>query len=427
ARALERRLQSRGNPGSGGWQAAGVEEVFAATGFDGHLGRTGIDHHDLCRIYQRPDRAAGIGAGLAASHPSPYSLLQHGGAVRQQHCAGVGAAGRAGGPGRIESPIRPAFAMAVRGAHSGVVIRCGPVPCVGATAGAGPIPGDKSEQFVFLRVDRGACAARHGRTGWAAARDPQDGQRDSAQEHPGRDGLLLALHGWTLGVLAVVAVDQALDAPTTGGLMSTTQAEMTMPSHPSASLMENPTFSIPAKKTAMWLFTIADTATFAGCLVDYGFLCNGTPNWPRPFHSITNLAIMTFNLLTSSLTMLNGVRAAKAGDKSGALRWPLITAALGVAFALLHIREWMALIDEGMTLWKNPWGTGLFGASFYSITGLHLTHVTGGVIALVAVGLRYKGGRYNADDLEVLGLYWHFVDLVWMFVVPLVYLLNLSH
>ena len=71
--------------------------------------------------------------------------------------------------------------------------------------------------------------------------------------------------------------------------------------------------------------------------------------------------------------------------------------------------------------------TGLFGASFFSITGLHLTHVTCGIIALVAVGLRYKGGRYNADDIEVVGLYWHFVDLVWMFVVPLVYLLNLSH
>src|SRR5260221_374355 len=73
------------------------------------------------------------------------------------------------------------------------------------------------------------------------------------------------------------------------------------------------------------------------------------------------------------------------------------------------------------------WVTGLFGASFFSITGLHLSHVTGGVIALVVVGLRYRGGRYNADDIEVLGLYWHFVDLVWMFVVPLVYLLNLAH
>ena len=212
-------------------------------------------------------------------------------------------------------------------------------------------------------------------------------------------------------------------------MSTTTPGEMTMPTPTPApsSLMEKPAFSVPAKKMAMWLFIIADTATFAGCLVAYGFLRNATPNWPRPFHSITNLAVMTFILLTSSLTMLNGVRAARGGNKAGALRWTLITAALGIAFALLHIREWMALINEGMTLLKNPWGTGLFGASFYSITGLHLTHVTGGVIALIVVGLRYKGGRYNADDLEVLGLYWHFVDLVWMFVVPFVYLLNLAH
>jgi cytochrome c oxidase subunit 3 len=136
---------------------------------------------------------------------------------------------------------------------------------------------------------------------------------------------------------------------------------------------------------------------------------------------------MTFILLTSSLTMLLGVQAAKAGDRAGAFRWTMITAAAGIQIALLHVREWLALIDEGMTLFKNPWGTGLFGSAFFSITGLHLTHVTCGVIALIAVGMRYKGGRYNADDLEIMGLYWHFVDLVWMFVVPLVYLMNLSH
>jgi cytochrome c oxidase subunit III len=203
------------------------------------------------------------------------------------------------------------------------------------------------------------------------------------------------------------------------------QADITMGGH--SALMEKPAFSVPAKKMAMWLFIIADTATFAGCLVAYGFIRNATPNWPRPFHSITNVAIMTFILITSSLTMLYGMRAARAGDKSGALRWIFITAALGIGFALLHIREWFDLMDEGMTLFKNPWGTGLFGSMFFSITGLHLTHVTCGVIALIAVGIRYKGGRYNADDIEVLGLYWHFVDLVWMFVVPLVYLLNLSH
>jgi cytochrome c oxidase subunit 3 len=204
------------------------------------------------------------------------------------------------------------------------------------------------------------------------------------------------------------------------------QADLTMEGH-STALTVGPAFSIPTKKLAMWLFIIADTMTFAACLVAYGFLRNGTANWPRPFHSITNVAIMTFILLTSSLTMMFGERSAREGDKAGSFRWVMITAALGIVFALLHIREWFGLIDEGMTLFKNPWGTGLFGASFFSITGLHLTHVTCGVIALIAVGVRYKGGRYNADDIEVLGLYWHFVDLVWMFVVPLVYLLNLAH
>ena len=204
------------------------------------------------------------------------------------------------------------------------------------------------------------------------------------------------------------------------------QTDLTMDDH-STSLTIGPAFSVPSKKLAMWLFIIADTMTFAACLVAYGFLRNGSANWPRPFHSITNVAVMTFVLLTSSLTMLIALRFARAGDKSKAFLWIMITTALGVVFALLHIREWMGLIGEGMTMLQNPWGTGLFGASFFSITGLHLTHVTCGVIALIAVGVRYKGGRYNADDIEVLALYWHFVDIVWMFVVPLVYLLNLSH
>ena len=204
------------------------------------------------------------------------------------------------------------------------------------------------------------------------------------------------------------------------------QADLTMEGH-SPGVTLGPVFSIPTKKLAMWLFIIADTMTFAACLVAYGFLRNGTPNWPRPFHSITNVALMTFILLSSSLTMTIGVRSAQKGDKAGALRWTMITAALGILFATLHIREWMGMIGEGATLFHNPWGTPLFGSLFFSITGLHLLHVTGGVVALIAVGLRYKGGRYNADDLEITALYWDFVDLVWMFVVPLVYLLNLSH
>ena len=204
------------------------------------------------------------------------------------------------------------------------------------------------------------------------------------------------------------------------------EADFSVEAH-TTGLTVGPVFSIPTKKLAMWLFIIADTMTFAACLVAYGFVRNGGSDWPRPFHSITNVALMTFILLTSSLTMLLGLRSARAGDKAGAFRWTMITAVAGILFALLHVREWLGLIHQGMTLFKNPWGTGLFGASFFSITGLHLTHVTVGVIALIVVGVRYKGGRYNADDIEVLGLYWHFVDLVWMFVVPLVYLLNLAH
>jgi len=204
------------------------------------------------------------------------------------------------------------------------------------------------------------------------------------------------------------------------------QADLTMDGHSTAPIA-GPIFSIPTKKFAMWLFIIADTMTFAACLFAYGFLRNGAADWPRPFHSITNVAMMTVILLTSSLTMLIGLRAARAGDKAKAFQWILITAALGILFGLLHIREWMGLIGEGMRMFKNPWGNGLFGASFFTITGLHLTHVLSGVVALITVGVRYKGGRYNSDDIEVLGLYWHFVDLVWMFVVPLVYLLNLSH
>jgi cytochrome c oxidase subunit 3 len=204
-------------------------------------------------------------------------------------------------------------------------------------------------------------------------------------------------------------------------------AEITMPDH--SSVMMEPAFSVPAKKMAIWLFIISDAATFAACLVAYGFLRNGTPNWPAPFRfapTVINAMVMTFILITSSLTMLLGVRAAKAGDRASAFRWTMITAVAGILFALLHIREWLGMIDEGVRLFSNPWGTNLFGATFFSITGLHLLHVLGGVVALLAVGMKYKGGRYNADDLEVMGLYWHFVDLVWMFVVPFVYLLNVT-
>jgi len=196
-----------------------------------------------------------------------------------------------------------------------------------------------------------------------------------------------------------------------------------------AGVMEESPFAIPSSKLVMWLFIISDACTFGAMLFAYGYIRNSAADWPQVFESasIWNSLLMTFILVSSSLTVLFAVKAAQSEDRPRAFRWTMITAALGVLFAILHIREWMGMIGEGATLFHNPWGTPLFSSLFFSITGLHLTHVAGGVIALIAVAIRYQGGRYNADDLEITGLYWHFVDLVWMFVVPLVYLLNLAH
>jgi heme/copper-type cytochrome/quinol oxidase subunit 3 len=192
--------------------------------------------------------------------------------------------------------------------------------------------------------------------------------------------------------------------------------------------MEPSPFAIPAIKLAMWLFIISDVMTFAACLVAYGFLRNATPNWPTPFQSSTiiGIVVMTVILVTSSLTMVMSVRAARAGDRDGGLRWLMITLALGVVFVLLHLREWNSMASQGVTLFKNPWGTGLFGGAYFSITGVELLHVIAALIAFVIVGMGYKSGRYSANHIENCGLFWQFINIVWMFVVPLLYLMNVA-
>jgi cytochrome c oxidase subunit 3 len=202
------------------------------------------------------------------------------------------------------------------------------------------------------------------------------------------------------------------------------EAHLTMGAH-TAPPMEAPPFAIPSKKLAMWLFIMADVMTFAACVAAYAFTRNATPDWPRPFHGVTSVAVMTLIMLTSSLTMLIGLRAAKMGDKAGAFRWMMITGAAGIIFTLLHIRDWMGMIDQGVGLLHNPWGPAAFGAAFYVITGFSLAHISVGTIALIIVAIRYQGGRYNADDVEIMNLFWQFVDLVWLFIVPVVYLMNL--
>lgn len=193
--------------------------------------------------------------------------------------------------------------------------------------------------------------------------------------------------------------------------------------------MEQSPFRIVSKKLVMWLFIISDAVTFGAMLFGYGYLRNASSDWPHPFKffpSIVNVMAMSFILITSSLTMLFALRAANRGHKTSAIRWIAATVVAGIIFAVLHLREWQTLVHEGMGMSHNPWGAPLFGGTFFAITGLHLTHVLVGVIALSVVAIGYHRGRYTAQDIEVWTLYWHFVDLVWMFVVPLVYLLSIA-
>jgi cytochrome c oxidase subunit 3 len=187
-------------------------------------------------------------------------------------------------------------------------------------------------------------------------------------------------------------------------------------------------FAVGDKKLGMWLFIVSDALTFAALLVTYSYV-RVVNDWPHPFAfspAIIFSSMMTFVLLSSSMTMVLGVDAAARNDRVEAVRWVWLTALGGLIFIITHLYEWNHLIHEGVRPFANPYGTPLFGASFFLITGLHMTHVFIGVIYLSVIASRYGGGKYDAEDVEVAGLYWHFVDLVWMFVFPLIYLMSVK-
>ena len=241
--------------------------------------------------------------------------------------------------------------------------------------------------------------------------------------------------------------------------------------HPAVEAYEPPLFRTNSKKLGMWLFIMSDSLTFGALLFAYSYGRISNPAWPMPFHStsIMRASIMTFFLLSSSLTMVLAVSSATHGKMSTATRWILATMALGAGFVVLHSIEWTGLIEEGLTPFKDPWAAGVpqFGGTFFTLTGMHMLHVTLGIIYLGVVALRkkwipillvlwllgwlltpasspfhygvhvlllgaivagmilyFKPKQYDAIDIEVSGLYWHFVDLVWMFIFPLVYLMS---
>ena len=194
-------------------------------------------------------------------------------------------------------------------------------------------------------------------------------------------------------------------------------------------------YRVGHRKLGMWLFIVSDAMTFSAMLIAYSYARASSDQWPTPFPfspSILFSTTMTLCLLASSFTMVMAVRASAHNRLKPARRWIGATMLGGLAFLVLHLIEWKHLIDDGLRPFKLadkmakdwPLAPPLFGASFFSITGLHMFHVLTGIMYLGFIALRLRKTRH--EDVEISGLYWHFVDLVWMFVFPLIYLMSVD-
>jgi cytochrome c oxidase subunit 3 len=185
-------------------------------------------------------------------------------------------------------------------------------------------------------------------------------------------------------------------------------------------------FGASWQKTMMWIFIVTDALLFSGLLCGYAFLRHSsTVPWPRQSEvfSIPFIALMTFILITSSMTMGTAVTAARLGDGKKALRFLIFTIVGGAAFLGCQAYEWTELIHEGARLTSNPWGAPQFAQSFFVLTGFHGSHVFSGLVILIITAIRTALGKTPAQGVEMAGLYWHFVDLVWVFIFTLFYLL----
>ncbi len=184
-------------------------------------------------------------------------------------------------------------------------------------------------------------------------------------------------------------------------------------------------FGITWQKMMMWFFIVTDALLFGGFLTGYGFNRLAAESWPdrhQVFH-FWFITLMTFILISSSATMGTAVEAAARKDFKQAMRFLALTIAGGLCFLGMQAFEWVTVIGEGARLNGNPWGTVGFSSFFFLITGFHGTHVLIGLIVLAVVTLRGRAGRWSAEGVELAGLYWHFVDLVWVFVFGCFYLI----
>jgi len=178
-------------------------------------------------------------------------------------------------------------------------------------------------------------------------------------------------------------------------------------------------------KLGMWIFLAADAMSFGGLLAGYGALRYSSANWPDPKKvlGIQTTAFMTFILICSSVTMVKALSAMKKGDRGKTKMFLGLTILGGAIFLGMQAVEWTGLIHEGMTIHGNPWGSSLFGTTFFILTGFHGCHVLAGVIYLTAQLMQTARAKSSYNGIEILGLYWHFVDLIWILVFTFVYLI----
>jgi cytochrome c oxidase subunit 3 len=197
-------------------------------------------------------------------------------------------------------------------------------------------------------------------------------------------------------------------------------------------------FPVHWGKAMMWIFLLSDTFIFTCFLTSYmNVRMSTTVPWPLPSKvfslevggvtvPLLLIAIMTMVLITSSGTMAMAVNYGYRRNRANTTALMLITAALGAMFVAMQAFEWTKLIEEGVRPWSNPWGAAQFGSSFFMITGFHGLHVSAGVVYLTVVALRVWTGFYDRKGsyatVEITGLYWHFVDLVWVFIFAFFYL-----
>ncbi|HUR70841.1 MAG TPA: cytochrome c oxidase subunit 3 [Candidatus Limnocylindrales bacterium] len=178
-------------------------------------------------------------------------------------------------------------------------------------------------------------------------------------------------------------------------------------------------------KLGMWLFLAGDAMSFGGLIVAYGALRYHSKSWPVPAEvlGINLTALMTFLLIVSSVTMVLALAGLQEGDKRRFNKFMSFTILGGALFLGLQAYEWTHLIGHTLPHYNLAFGKDLFATTFFVLTGFHGMHVTGGVIYNSSVLAAVNRGRYQAKHVEIAGLYWHFVDLVWILIFTFVYLL----